>query len=94
MKSDFLSLGSSDLIKGGIVAVLTVVTETAITLLNSGTFFTKGSLIIIGTAALSAFIAYLSKQFLTNSQGQFAVTEARAIPEVVKPIQSLNILKK
>ena len=86
MKSNFLSLNAIDLLKGAALAVLTVIVATVTTLLNAGTLFTKTSLTIIGTAALSAFIGYLAKQLLTNSQNQLLVTEKNATKEVVAPL--------
>jgi hypothetical protein len=88
MKANFLNLNGKDFLKGAIVAVLTAILATLTTLLQTGTLFDKASLPVIGTAALSAFIAYLGKNLFTNSQGQFAVTEKSATPEIVKPIQN------
>ena len=87
MKANFFALNWNDFLKGAIVAVLTAVLATLTTLLQTGVLFDKGSLPVIGTAALTAFIAYLAKNLLTNSQGQFAVTEKNATPEVTKPVQ-------
>lgn len=87
MKAAFLNLNLMDLLKGAFVAVLTAVLATLSTLLQTGKLFDKSSLLVIGTAALSAFIAYLGKQLLTNSQNQLLVNEKNATPEVVTPIQ-------
>jgi hypothetical protein len=80
MKANFLNLNLKDFGKGAIVAVLTAVLATLTTLLQTGVLFDKASLPVIGTAALSAFIAYLAKNLFTNSQGQILKTE--------KPIKS------
>ena len=93
MKSNFLNLNWADFGKGAVVAVLTAVFTTLLSLLQTGTLFAKASLPIIGTAALTAFLGYLSKQFLTNSQGQLMTTEKNATPEKVKPIQSHPLTK-
>lgn len=87
MKSNFLSLNLTDFLKGAALAVLAVIVATVTTLLNAGTLFSAASLTIIGTAALSAFIAYLGKQLLTNSQNQLFVTEKNATKEIVAPVQ-------
>ena len=87
MKADFLNLNWKDFGKGAIVAVLTAVLATLTTLLQTGVLFDKASLPVIGTAALSAFIAYIAKNLFTNSQNQFLVTEKNATPELVKSVQ-------
>lgn len=86
MKANFLNLNWNDFAKGLIVAVLTAVFATITTLLQTGTLFKKESLPVIGVAALTAFIAYVTKNLFTNSQNQFAVTEGNATKEVVKPL--------
>lgn len=75
MKSNFLNLNWGDALKGLIVAVLTSVFATVTTLIQTGKLFDKTSLPIIATAALTGFLGYLSKQFLTNSEGKFLTTE-------------------
>ena len=86
MKSNFLNLNWADFGKGAIVAVLTAVFATVTALIQTGKLFDKTSLPTIGTSALLAFIAYMSKNLFTNSQGQFAVTEKNATPEQVKTL--------
>lgn len=88
MKANFLNLNLQDFIKGAIVAVLTAVLATLTTLLQTGKLFDKTSLPIIGTAALTAFFAYLAKNLFTNSQGQILVPESKATPETVKPVET------
>ena len=73
--SNFLSLNWDDFLNGAVVAIITGVLATLATLLESGSLFDKGSLIIIGTAALSAFVAYIAKNLFTNSKRQFLKTE-------------------
>lgn len=86
MKANFLNLNVNDFLKGAVVAILTAVFATLTTLLQTGKLFDKESLPLIGTAALSAFIAYLGKNLFTNSQNQLLVSEKNASPEIVKPI--------
>jgi hypothetical protein len=87
MKANFLNLNWYDFGKGAVVAVLTAVLATLTTLLQTGKLFDKASLPVIGTAALTAFIAYLGKNLFTNSQGQLLTTEKNATPEIVKPLK-------
>ena len=91
MKANFLNLNWNDFGKGAVVAVLTAVFATLTTLLQTGELFNKSSLPVIGTAAFTAFIAYLSKNLFTNSQNQLLVTEKNATKEVVAPVQNSPI---
>jgi hypothetical protein len=86
MKSNFGTLNWADFGKGALIAVLTAVLATLTTLLQTGALFAASSLPVIGTAALTAFVAYILKQLGTNSQGQLLITEKNATPEVVKPL--------
>ena len=56
MKSNFLNLNWADFGKGALIAVLTAVFATALSLLQAGTLFDKASLTLIGSAALTAFL--------------------------------------
>jgi hypothetical protein len=78
MKSNFLNLNLNDFLKGCVVAVLTAVFATLTTLLQTGTLFDKASLPIIGVAALTAFLGYITKNLFTNSQNQLFVSEKNA----------------
>lgn len=69
MKSNFLNLNLTDLTKGLVVAVLTAVITYLYKALQSGDF-TSLDWKIVGTTALIAAIGYLSKNLLTNSEGQ------------------------
>ena len=73
MKSNFLSLNWADFGKGLLVAVLSAVLGVVTTSLNAGslTFDWK----VIGTVALSAGLAYITKNFFSNSVGQVLKTE-------------------
>jgi len=86
MKSNFLNLNLNDFLKGCVVAVLTAVFATLTTLLQTGTLFDKASLPIIGAAALTAFLGYITKNLFTNSQNQLFVSEKNATKEVVTPL--------
>ena len=69
MKSNFLNLNLTDLTKGLVVAVLTAVITYLYEALQSGDF-TSFDWKVVGTTALIAAIGYLSKNLLTNSEGQ------------------------
>lgn len=67
--STFLNLNVQDLTKGLIVTMLTSVLTIAYNTVSAGslTFDWKA----IGLAALTSGLAYLMKNLLTNSEGQF-----------------------
>jgi hypothetical protein len=69
-KSKFLNLDTRDLIKGVIVTVASTAITGLVTVLNSGTMPTVMQLKGIGIAGLSAGLAYLLKNFFTNSNDQ------------------------
>ena len=75
MKSNFFNLNTKDFLKGATVAVITAVLAALTTLLQTGVLFDKSSLPVIGTAALTAFIAYITKNLFTNSVGEMFTTE-------------------
>ena len=75
MRSNFLSLNTRDFIKGLIVAVIcTFLTGFYQLIANGGTinWLTIKPVVI---AAIGSGIAYLTKNLLTNSKGDFMKTE-------------------
>jgi mannose/fructose/N-acetylgalactosamine-specific phosphotransferase system component IIC len=85
--SRLFSLKTEDYVKGLVVGAGTAAVTAAFTKLNvwlaGGLQMAAGpELKMIGIAALSAFVAYVGKNFYTNSAGQFAKTE----PPVQKPV--------
>jgi len=90
-KANFLSLNLRDLLKGAIVAVLTAVFATLTALLETGKLFEKASLPLIGAAALTAFLGYLTKNLFTNSQGEILTTEKKVIPSSASPVTKILI---
>ena len=68
--SNFLSLNLKDFLKGLIVTVFTAFIAYLQTVISSGTF-DNFDLKTVGTATMSATIAYLTKNSLTNNQGEF-----------------------
>jgi branched-subunit amino acid transport protein len=69
MNSLFLSLNKKDFLKGLVVAVLTAVITVIYTTIESGTLTFDWK--AIAMAALSAALAYITKNLLTNSEDKF-----------------------
>jgi len=65
-RSKFLRLGKRDLINGLLIAVLSSVIVTLQQQLTTGTYSLKE----IGIVALSAALAYLSKNLFENEKGE------------------------
>jgi hypothetical protein len=82
--SKFFQLNMSDFVKGLIIAVLTVIVTSVGDIIATGNFPTAAQWKIIGLAALSAAIAYIIKNLLTNSQGQFLTVEPKATVTATK----------
>jgi hypothetical protein len=72
--STFLSLNSKDFIKGLFVAVLTAVITMLYTSIEAGELMLNWK--AIGMTAISAALAYITKNLLTNSNGQILKKEA------------------
>jgi hypothetical protein len=68
--SNFLSLNLKDFLKGLIVTVFTAFIAYLQTVISSGSF-DNFDLKTVGTATMSATIAYLTKNSLTNNKGEF-----------------------
>jgi hypothetical protein len=90
-KSTFGTLNWADFGKGLVMAVLAAVFATALSLLQAGTLFDKASLTLIGGAALTAFLGYITKNLFTNSQGELLKTEKS--PKVLAMKYSGNMAK-
>lgn len=75
--SSFLKLNVSDIIKGLIVAVLAAIITGVSASLEAGTLPSLDQLKTIGLTALAAGLAYLCKNFLTNSSGNIATPEQK-----------------
>lgn len=84
MKSTFLSLGLSDLLKGAIMAaivpVLTVIQQSV----------TAGELIFnwksIGIAAIAGFVGYLLKNLFTDGTKEAVTTLAKQNVTMIEPV--------
>jgi len=72
MKSSLFSLNLSDFGKGLILAVITAVLTFVVELLKEKGFnLSAADLNAILQIALTSFIGYLAKNFLSNNEGQF-----------------------
>jgi len=77
MKSKFLSLEKKDFIKGLFLSVLTAIGTFLANELEAGSTVDLVLLKRVGIAALIAFIAYLSKNILTNSKDELLTSEPK-----------------
>jgi len=73
MKSNFLTLNTKDYIKGLVVTVLTAVVTLIYKSIEAESIVFDWK--AIGTAALSAGLAYILKNLLTNSSDQILKSE-------------------
>lgn len=72
--STFLSLNSKDFIKGLFIAILTAVITMLYTSIEAGELMINWK--SIGMTAISAALAYITKNLLTNSNGDILKKEA------------------
>lgn len=79
MKSSLLTLDSKDFIKGFLVSVITAIVTVVYNTIQTGTLAFDWKAIAI--AALSAGLAYITKNLLTNSQDQFLKKEPIVEPQ-------------
>jgi len=75
--SNFGTLNWKDIVKGVVVAILTVVVAGVSTSLNAGAFPSLAELQQLGLMGLAAGVAYLFKNVFTNSQGQTFTKETK-----------------
>jgi hypothetical protein len=76
--SKFFELNLRDLVKGMIVAALTVVVTALGTSLQNQSLPTVEQWQQIGMMALAAGLSYFLKNFLTNSEDKFLATDPKA----------------
>lgn len=76
--SSFFALNGRDLVKGVIVAALTVVVTALATSLEAGSLPTIDQWKSIGMMAAAAGISYFLKNFLTNKEDQFLKTDPKS----------------
>jgi EamA domain-containing membrane protein RarD len=75
--SIFGKLNLQDIIKGSILAVITAIITALYQIVQAGSLPTVSDLQTIGTVALGAALSYLLKNWLTNSNGNFAKPEVK-----------------
>lgn len=78
----FLQINWQDLVRGLVVAVIAAILTALLPIVQSGHLPTHAQLIGIGTVALTAAIAYVVKNLLTNSRDQLFVPEPKPADEV------------
>jgi hypothetical protein len=76
--SKLFTLNVQDLLKGFLIAALTVVLTGVITTLKAGSLPDMAMIEHLITAGLGAGLAYILKNLFTNSQNQFATPEPPA----------------
>ena len=74
MKSNFLNLNFKDLAKGLLTAIITAISAYIYEAIQSGNL-TAIDWKFVGSTALIAAIGYLTKNLLTNSEGEPLKTE-------------------
>ena len=77
MKTKLYQLGKNDLIKGFIVAVLTVVLTGLVTGLQAGVLPDLATVKTLIVTGFGAGVAYILKNLLTNSEDQFLKKEPK-----------------
>lgn len=75
MNSFFLRIGRSDLFKGVVVATLTAMFSIIIPVLEASAFPTSSQIKSAIVAGITAGLAYLLKNLLTNSRGEMMKKE-------------------
>jgi hypothetical protein len=77
MKSKYLSINLSDLIKGSVVAGVTVILSLVGSMIESGTYISNEQLIMAAKTGLLAAISYLIKNVFTNSKDKMFKSEPK-----------------
>lgn len=83
MNSTFLKLNTKDFIKGLLIATLTSVVTFIYTIIQAGDLVFDWK--AIGMAALSAALAYITKNLLTNSNDEFLKAENKVTNSLETP---------
>jgi hypothetical protein len=77
MNSSFFKLNLVDFTKGLLIAVLTSIITLLYSSIEVGTLTFDWKL--IGTTALTSALAYIMKNFLTNSEGKFFKKDTKVV---------------
>ena len=75
VKSEFMKLSQNDLVKGVVVAALSAATGGIYAALEGGVVLTSSVFAAAGKTGLMAGLAYLMKNFFTNSNDQLMKPE-------------------
>ena len=94
MKSKYLSITIKDVLKGAIVAVLTSIATAVIPILQTGEIPGIEQLHTILIAGVGAGVAYLLKNFFTNSNDQILTREPIPLIPPIGPAKSGEIEQK
>ncbi len=84
MKSQFLRLNLKDVLRGIAITVITAIIAGLAPVLQAGKIPTLAELKIMAIAGISAGIAYLGKNLLTNSADEFGKAE---VPPPIAPLK-------
>lgn len=76
MKSTYLTINVSDLIKGATVAAGTVMLSLIGSMIESGAFITDAQLIMAVKTGVLAAVSYLIKNVFTNSKDEMFKSES------------------
>lgn len=76
MRSELLKLNYRDLLKGFILAIITAITTYLYEVIKNGDLTTFRWETILTTAVIAA-VGYLTKNLLTNSDGEIATAERK-----------------
>lgn len=76
-KSKFFTLNWSDLKKSLQIVVISTAIPAVVVILNEGRFPVLDDIKTIGLISLGAWISYLTKNLLTNSQDEFLSDEPK-----------------
>ena len=74
-KSKLFKLDFNDLLKGVLVAFITALLTSLLQVLQSGGLPNMDALKVMGITSITAAVAYLVKNLLTNSKDDFGVKE-------------------
>lgn len=76
-KSNFFTLNWGDLKKSLQIVVISTAIPAVVVILNEGRFPVLDDIKTIGLISLGAWISYLTKNLLTNSQDEFLTDEPK-----------------
>ena len=75
MRSKFFTINLRDFLKGLLYAILASVFAVIQSAITAGALFEPATWSLVGTVALSTFLAYLGANLFQNSKGEFLTKE-------------------